>query len=527
MAVTENPVIRPRKLSVEETLLNWRAHVFIFFIAVVLIVSRRPDAVFHAQFFGEDGSIWYPQAYTLGWFRALFHSQDGYFQTLPRLGAALALLVPFRFAPLLENLIAICLQALPVNILLSERCVGFGSLGLRAALAAVYIALPNSFEVDASMEEAQWHVALIACLILFASEPRKLAWRVFDIFAVLIFGLSGPFVVMLLPLAAIFWYFRRQTWTIVLSTVLVLCAAAQMSALLNMSSSGRVKMFLTPTVELFFKILGGHVYLGALLGAFGFAGPSLPVLILVTIVATALIAYCFSKAPLGWKLLLAFCVFAFAAALKYPMVPAPQWPTLARSPASRYWFLPTLAFAWVLVWGTMASRERFVRAISVVGVVVMCYGILRDWQYPEFPDLGFRNYARWFRVAPAGAMLSIPILPNGDWRMYITKHAPRCKTLPTGGIDQPTAESTVSKSVSLSGWVVQDRKLKQLSIYIDRKHPQSIAIPLATTAAYTQKWTATLDLSDETPGQHEVEVRASCAGGCEADIATRLIDVVR
>ena len=509
-------------------MLNWQAHLFLFFLAAALIVSRRPDALFHAQFFAEDGSIWYPQAYTLGWFKALLHPQDGYFQTLPRLGAALALLVPLRYAPLLENLIAISLQALPVNILLSERCRGFGSLGLRAAMAVVYVALPNSFEVDASMEEAQWHVAVIACLILFAAKPRYLEWRIFDVCIVLIFGLSGPFVVMLLPLALIFWYFRRQSWTIVLSIMLAVCAVVQISALLNLSSSGRVKMFLSPTAELFLQILAGHVYLGALLGTFGFEGQAVPVLLLVSIVASALIAYCFWKAPLEWRLLLAFCFLAFAAALKYPMVPAPQWPVLAKSPGIRYWFLPTLAFAWVLVWETMATQQRIVRTVSIVGLITMCYGILRDWRYPAFPDLGFRSYARWFAVAPAGAMLTIPILPGGDWRMRITKHAPHCKVLPTGGIDQPTSDYAISKSVSMSGWVLlQDEKLKQLSIYIDRKHPQPVAIARQRTPGRAQTWTATLEVSGIPPGQHELEVRASSENGCEADVGQVVVNVVK
>jgi hypothetical protein len=494
---------------------------------MALIVSRRPDALLHAQFFAEDGSIWYPQAYMLGWFKALFHSQDGYFQTLPRLGAAVALLVPFRFAPLLENLIAIGVQALPVNILLSGRCRAFGSLGLRAAMAAVYIALPNSYEVNVSMETAQWHVAVIACLILLASKPRNLAWRIFDLCVVPVFGLSGPFVVMLLPLVGIFWFFRRQTWTIVLGILLAICAALQISALLNMSLSGRVKMFLSPTAELFVRILAGHVYLGALIGTYGFEGQPLIVLIVLAFVATALIVYCLWKAPLEWKLLLAFCFLAFAAALKYPMVPAPQWPVLAKSPGIRYWFMPTLAFAWVLVWGTMGVRQRVVRTVSTLGLMTMCYGIVRDWRYPAFPDLGFRNYARWFAVAPPGAMLTIPILPGGDWRMRITKHAPNCRVLPTGGINQPPPDSPVSRSAWVSGWVLQDSELQQLSVFVDRRHAQRIGIPQPGPAPHTQEWTVMLDLSGEAPGQHEIEVRASCNGGCEADVGTLVVNVLR
>jgi hypothetical protein len=94
---------------------------------------------------------------------------------------------------------------------------------------------------------------------------------------------------------------------------------------------------------------------------FGFEGQGIVTLVMFATASTALIAYCFWQAPLEWKLLLAFCCLAFTAALKYPMVPAPQWPVLAKSPGIRYWYLPSLAFAWVLMWGTVATRQRLVR----------------------------------------------------------------------------------------------------------------------------------------------------------------------
>jgi hypothetical protein len=422
-------------------------------------------------------------------------------------------------------MLAIALQALPVNFLLSSRCRGFGSLGMRAALAAIYIALPNTMEIDASMEEAQWHVALLACLILLSFAPRALGWRIFDVSVVVIFGLSGPFVVMLLPLALVFWYGRRQAWTLVLSALLAVCAIVQISALLQMSASGRVKMFLAPTATLFLQLLAGHVYLGALLGMWGFAGQNLVSLALVAIGATALVAYCFWKAELEWKLLIVFCFLAFAAALKYPMVPAPQWPVLAKSPGIRYWFLPTLAFAWVLAWGARNTRPRFIRILATLGLITMSYGICRDWSYPPMPDRGFRNYARWFRVAPPGAILTIPILPNGDWTMRITKHAPACSTLPGGAIDQPREAAVVSGRIPVSGWVTQ-RDLKNLTIYVDRKDPEIIPVTMSSDAR-PQGWTTLLDVSKEKPGLHEIEVRATSANGCQADIGTVTVNVIR
>src|SRR5208282_5718589 len=90
-------------------------HGAIFLLACAVIVWRRPDAFFHAQFYAEDGHVWFADAYNLGWWPALFHTFAGYFETLPRLVASLALLVPLALVPLFFNIIAIAFQTLPVN----------------------------------------------------------------------------------------------------------------------------------------------------------------------------------------------------------------------------------------------------------------------------------------------------------------------------------------------------------------------------------------------------------------------------
>jgi len=78
--------------------LRWYWQVAVVCAAIALIFSRQPDAFLHAQFFAEDGKIWFADAYNNGWFTSLFKAQDGYFQTLPRLAAALSLPAPLALA---------------------------------------------------------------------------------------------------------------------------------------------------------------------------------------------------------------------------------------------------------------------------------------------------------------------------------------------------------------------------------------------------------------------------------------------
>jgi hypothetical protein len=75
----------------------------VFLLATAVIVLRRPDVIFHAHFYAEDGAVWYADGYNLGWLHALTITAGGYVNTLQRLVAALSLLVPLRDAPLFMN----------------------------------------------------------------------------------------------------------------------------------------------------------------------------------------------------------------------------------------------------------------------------------------------------------------------------------------------------------------------------------------------------------------------------------------
>jgi hypothetical protein len=153
------------------------AHLVVFALAVVVIVSRRPDALLNPQFYGEDGSVWFSNAWDLGWLHSLTLLAGGYLNTLLRLVCGLPILVPLKSAPLLLNSFGLLTQALPVTVLLTARCTNWGPLWLRAAQAVVYLILPNSSELDVTITNAHWHLALVACLLAFSNSPENTAWK--------------------------------------------------------------------------------------------------------------------------------------------------------------------------------------------------------------------------------------------------------------------------------------------------------------------------------------------------------------
>lgn len=403
-------------------------HGAIFLLACAVIISRRPDLVFHAQFYAEDGRVWYADAYNLGWWHALFRTWTGYFLTLPRLGGALAQLVPLCRAPLLLNLIAIACQALPANLLLSSRSSHWGSLRYRALLAGIYVALPNCDELTRSITGAHWQIALCAFLLLVASVPRTIAGRIFDLAILLLCGLSGPFCIILLPISIFLAWRWRESWRRIPPGIFAASCLLQSWALLFLAPASRSHRAFGATPELFARILASQVYLGALLGSNRLSAlqgiwPSV-FLACAAIGGTAFVAICFLWSPMRMKLFLMFSAAVFLSGLIAPVEwgspSVPVWVVFAGVPGLRYWFFPTLAFAWSILW-CFQNGGGVLKIVSTLLLCLMCFGIIRDWRHPAFPETHFAESVKRFEAAPEGSMVTIQEYPAG-WTMQLIKH---------------------------------------------------------------------------------------------------------
>jgi hypothetical protein len=424
----------------EMELSSWQHGAF-FLLACAVLVSRRPDAIFHAQFWAEDGSVWFANAYNLGWWPALFRTYNGYLQILPSLAASLALLAPLSLAPLVLNLIAITVQALPVNLLLSSRSSVWGNLHVRASLAGMYLVLPSCRELSATISNSQWVLALCAFLLLVASTPRSSVGRLFDISVLLLCGLTGPFCIFLLPIALFLAWRHRDRWRWVAAGATAVLCLVEAWALLNEGFSSRPHYALGASPAWFTRILASQIYLGTLLGHNRLAAPSRPLLfagslispallfillLCVAIGGTAIVAICFVKSAVEMKLFLLLSTMLLAASLisptAYPPAGVSVWEVLAVAGTTRYWFFPVLAFAWSLLW-CFRSQPALLKVVSVCLLILMCFGILRDWRHPALLDLHFAEYVKRFEAAPVGTTVTIPVNPEG-WDMRLVKRSP-------------------------------------------------------------------------------------------------------
>jgi len=417
-------------------------HAVVFAVAFVIVCSRRPDAVLHAQFFAEDGKIFYHAAYQYG-LHSLLMTYGGYLHLAPRLVALCVQPFSFSSAPLVMNLIAVTVQVLPVNVFLSSRFPNV-ALPTRMLASFMYLALPNSYEIDANIANVQWHLALLACLLLLARPARSRAWKVFDATVLVLTSLSSPMGILLVPVAAVLWWKRQNTWSAIGLGLLSPGAVIQVLIVL-LHWQGRQAPHSNLAGETIFNggangasfsgfaaIMGRQVFLSSLLGLntqnwLLHLGDLHTLEAIATAIGLAFLLYGICSGPIELKLFILFALAVLTLGLVNPLAGPPdhpQWYWLCTPGCgNRYYFLPMLAFLATLLWvargAASQSALRSLSGFAVALLLLLPIGIHQDWRYPAFRDLDFQTYADQFERAPSGTKVIIPI--NPDWLMELTK----------------------------------------------------------------------------------------------------------
>jgi len=390
--------------------------------------ARSPSVILHPRLYAEDGAVFFRAAYSQGWHAPLSQTYAGYLQTFSRLVADIGLLVPLSRVPLLFAVIALVVQVLPAVLVASRRFArAVPDLRVRLLLAAVYLVLPNSSEVNVVLTNAQWHLAVLAVLVVLAM-PAAGAWRVFDLAAMVLAGLTGPFVLSLIVVTAIVYYRRRQGWTLIVGAVALTTGAIQFTELLqaprpHVGPLGATASRLT-------EILGGRLIGNTVLGTSTttsgqFVAHLLAMSILFLVAALVVVGCALWRGPFELKMFNLWAGLTLAGSLASPLASAQgyQWQMLVGNAGDRYWLFPSLAFVADLIWlaGQIRTPWRIPAASAVALLVVFAaFGVREDFRYPAVSSPGWQAQVRQFdRLAP-GQSFTFHIRPPG-WTMTLTK----------------------------------------------------------------------------------------------------------
>lgn len=384
--------------------------------ALVVLLSRRPETLTLPQFWAEDGRDFFAAQYRLG-IAAFAEPYAGYFHFLPRLTAWLAdaLFAP-RWAPLVYNASALAWTLAALATLLDRRL----PLAGRPALVLAAVCVPHAaHEVFGTITNVQWvtALALLATLCKDApadGAPRRRVSVAMDVAVVAVAGLTGPFVLLFLPIAAAQAWLLRDAPGAGHRRLLLAVAGAACVVQLSVFAGAAWDWYVTrgqgaPTLAAW----GSRALAGAvgqrlfidLLWPWPLEQRGLSPLAGYALLLT-LVGWLGRERPRSTMLLLAGHVIVLVASLA-KVAPLVAWLDDPRG-SVRYFYIPYVLLAWLLV--DAAARCRGVpRSLAVALLAAMLTtALMRDWRTTPGRDFDWPAWAARIGREP----LRIPINPE-------------------------------------------------------------------------------------------------------------------
>ena len=333
---------------------------------------------------------------------AIFEPYAGYLHLVPRLVAAVAVALDPMWAPALFVGTAFATTLYVAALTQSNRC----PLPRHPIFAFAVVLVPDAFEVLLNVVNLQWILAVGFILLLISADSRSRAQRWHDGVAAAVFGLTGPFSVILSPLFAYRAWVRRTPASILIAAIVLGCGAIQMWFIGQAEATAARGPF---HPEMLLAVTGLRV-LGSL-----FAGYFMPqeislvpgiLLGLGTVAGIALLA-----APPGraqperrWLGVIFGLLLVSSLYRHWDVLPEFQ----QRRYGARYFYPIQLLALWLLLAAIWHQRQWMARTATVLAVwfVVINAPRLRE---PALEDLQWREHAARIR---AGEAVEVPVNPR-------------------------------------------------------------------------------------------------------------------
>lgn len=399
----------------------------IFTASLLIMFQRNPAVLRYANFWSEDGNIFYAQLHNDGIISFLY-PYAGYLHLAPRL--AMLITLPFGIinAPFIVNFLGLVLRAMPVFLLFSER-FSFVGLAYKFFFWAYYLLVPNIGETLGNTVNVQWHLALWLLMVLAANIPSSSAWKIHDWFVLILSGLSGPFVIFLAP-----FMLRklRNGGGGIFKTALLAFSAIQLLVVVMTAEEIRQAASISPDFVLqAIKVFDARILWGTFLPSYIFHYTLANALMKSTIISLlpfiavmSLLAYHFVHGSHNFRMSAIFGAAVFMSAL-YRMRKGIDDGSIIAGSAERYFLIPDiLAFAFVLylMKHFIGTRpEVRMKAYIVVSAVLFLIAGTSFTLPAWYGNPGYReSIMTLYYPAPKGSIVEIPIAPKGGV-MILTK----------------------------------------------------------------------------------------------------------
>lgn len=375
------------------------------------MLIRKTDALTYPQFWAEDATVFFIEQYNQGP-SALFNPYAGYLHLVPRLVALFSdALFPYYAAPYVYNYLSLALTLLVVLSVFSGRL----DIGNKPLLALAIVLVPHyNGEVFLNITNVQWVLALLLVITLLKEEPRPeygnvKAQAALDFSAVIFCGLTGPFIVFLLPFFALRFHKKRSRYN---AGILLAALAAAAVQIFFMATGQVTEEERTPDNLFILASVIGRKFFGNL-----FLGNSLPyglnpfmltgAFALILLFIAYLAFWSETKRRFQITVFLGFMsAVLLATIIKFKSNPLTLVPP---DNGVRYSYLVYVMVAWSLIalmGQKVAWKGYIIKALLVAG---LASSLVSGFRSEPFED---HYWAGWSRLIGEETRIQIPINPD-------------------------------------------------------------------------------------------------------------------
>ena len=373
--------------------------------AYLLLIAHKPWALTTPQLWAEDGSIFLAQNDQLG-ARAIVTPFQGYLHLLPRLVAwAASRLTDAAAWPRCYNLAALLITLSLFARITSARL----PLPGKPWLVLAFVLTAQTGEVLLNITNLQWLTAFFLVLQLFLTRPTTAVQRAGDLLLTFVTSLTGPFALLLLPLFAGRWWHDRHRDNLAL--LLVIGAGAAVQAGFILATPGVPDATATPLHPLMLlAVFGSRLIVWPIFGRH--LAETLPVAALAALGGTIFAAIAISslrphpRRDLRAQILVILVLLCAAGLWR---VRPDTWETAGLVNGDRYFFIPRVLLAWLLIWEFHAQP----RAIAYAARGLCLLGVLLELPRHMEPAPPDYHWAERCDPIRRGVPANIPTLPEG------------------------------------------------------------------------------------------------------------------
>ena len=387
----------------------------IIFTTIIILLIRKTDALINPQFWAEDGSVFFLQQYNHG-VSALFQEYAGYLHLVPRLIALIGdTFFSYSSIPAFYNYASLLIILIVTLSIFSSRF----HVKHKSLIALTISLVPHyENEVFLNVTNTTWILSIMIIIVLLKENPAKRYGKVVvqyacDLLIIIICGLSGPFIIFLMPFFGWKWINKKNVYNTIIFTATSIISLIQLSFIVSHSiNSYDVSTNLTAYSE----VIGYRAFGGLLLGS-NIAYKINPYILsfLYFSLLTLILHLAYQKKD-------RFIFFSIGISLIYLLATFYRFknnPEILVSPGNgvRYFYIPYVMLIWSLI-ALLGQQEKWKNTLLKASLVLILISSLTSrFHSKPFIDYNWPLYSQSIGKED----IVIPINPVG-WQINVKAH---------------------------------------------------------------------------------------------------------